>query len=147
MAKDITEATINDIYPQYKLLRKAKEGFGYPTKEHNAEKAIDQLSLCASQGLNWIAKEEGKIVGCMVLCYDQLWFSDENFLVNIVYYVDDKHRRSSLAIKLLDTAKKIAKELGLPLYIGVTYGTDVERKEKFFLRKGFEKIGGNYLLR
>ena len=58
MAKGITEATINDIYPQYKLLRKAKKGFGYPTKEHNAEKAIDQLSLCASQGLNFIAKKD-----------------------------------------------------------------------------------------
>ncbi len=32
MAKSITEAEINDIYPQYKLLRKAKKGFGYPTK-------------------------------------------------------------------------------------------------------------------
>ena len=147
MAKSITEAEINDIYPQYKLLRKAKKGFGYPTKEHNAEKAIDQLSLCASQGLNFIAKEEGKIVGCMVLCYDQLWFSNENFLVDIAYYIEEKHRKSSLAIKLLNTAKKKANELGLPLHISVTYGTDVERKEKFFLPQGFEKIGGNYLLR
>lgn len=147
MAKDITEATVNDIYPQYKLLTKAKKGFGYPTKDHNAEKAVDQLSLCASQGLNFIAKKDGKIVGCMVLCYDQLWFSNETFLVDIAYYVDDKYRKSSLATRLLNASKKRAKELGLPLHISVTYGTDVERKEKFFLRNGFEKIGGNYLLR
>ena len=114
MAESITEATLNDIYPQYKVLREAKKGFAYPTKEHNAEKAIDQLSICASQGLNFIAKKDLRIVGCMVLCYDQL---------------------------------KKARELGLPLHMSVTYGTDVERKEKYFLRQGFEKIGGNYLLR
>ena len=142
----ITEATLNDIYPQYKLLREAKKGFGYPTKEHNAEKAIDQLSVCAEQGLNFLAKKDSAIVGCMVLCYDQLWFSDETFLVDLAYYVDKKYRKSSLAMRLLNTSKKRAKELGLPLHISVTYGTDVERKEKFFLRNGFEKIGGNYLL-
>ena len=147
MAEDIRQATLNDIYPQYKLLREAKKGFAYPTKEHNPEKAIDQLSVCASQDLNFIAKKDGRIVGCMVLCYDQLWFSDETFLVDLAYYVDDKHRKSSLAVRLLDTAKKRARELGLPLHMSVTYGTDVERKEKFFIRQGFEKIGGNYLLR
>ena len=57
------------------------------------------------------------------------------------------HRKSSVAVRLLDRGKKRAGELGLPLHISVTYGTDVERKEKFFLRHGFEKIGGNYLLR
>ena len=143
----ITEATLNDIYPQYKLLREAKKGFGYPTHEHNAEKAIDQLSISANQGLNFLAKKDGEIIGCMVLCYDQLWFSDETFLVDLAYYVDDNHRKSSVAVRLLDRGKKRARELGLPLHISVTYGTDVERKEKFFLRYGFEKIGGNYLLR
>ncbi len=143
----ITEATLNDIYPQYKLLREAKKGFAYPTKEHNAEKAIDQLSVCAEQGLNFLAKKDHTIVGCMVLCYDQLWFSDESFLVDLAYYVDEKHRKSSIALRLLKASKNRAEELGLPLHISVTYGTDVERKEKFFLRNGFKKIGGNYLLR
>lgn len=147
MAESITEATLKDIYPQYKVLREAKKGFSYPTKEHNAEKAIDQLSVCASQGLNFIAKKDLRIVGCIVLCYDQLWFSDESFLVDLAYYIDPKNRKSSLAVRLLDLAKKKARELGLPLQISVTYGTDVERKEQFFLRQGFEKIGGNYLLR
>jgi len=143
----ITEATLNDIYPQYKLLREAKKGFGYPTEEHNAEKAIDQLSISANEGLNFLAKKDGEIIGCMVLCYDQLWFSDETFLVDLAYYVDGNHRKSSVAVRLLSTGKKKARELGLPLHMSVTYGTDVERKEKFFLRYGFEKIGGNYLLR
>jgi len=143
----ITKATLNDIYPQYKVLREVEDWFAYQKKEHNAEKTIDQLSLCADQGLNFIAKEKGQIVGMLILCYDSLWFSDSRHLVNLLYYVDDNHRKSSLAIRLLEAGKKRAAELGLPLHMSVTYGTDVERKEKFFLRNGFDKIGGNYLLR
>ena len=143
----IVDATLNDIYPQYKVLREVEDWFAYQKKEHNAEKTIDQLSICADQGLNFIAKEDRKIVGMLVLCYDSLWFSDSRYLVNLLYYVNDNHRKSSLAIRLLERGKKRAAELGLPLHMSVTYGTDVERKEKFFLRNGFKKIGGNYLLR
>jgi hypothetical protein len=47
---------------------------------------------------------------------------------------------------LTDKAIERARELGLPLQFSVTYGTDLDRKEKFILRKGFKKIGGNYLM-
>ena len=54
----IVDATLNDIYPQYKVLREVEDWFAYQKKEHNAEKTIDQLSICADQGLNFIAKED-----------------------------------------------------------------------------------------
>ena len=54
----ITEATLNDIYPQYKLLREAKKGFGYPTQEHNQEKDNDQLSISANEGINFLEKKD-----------------------------------------------------------------------------------------
>ena len=87
-----------------------------------------------------------KLILLVVLVLDSLWWVDEFFLVDIAFYVGPTKRKSRAASMLIERAKEKAKELGLPLQISVTYGTDLDRKENFILRKGFTKIGGNYVM-
>jgi len=143
---EVREVTPVELWPEYKMLLKAAPGFGYKIPLPNSNKAMDTLTAAMTNGLNFIVVDKGEIIGAVVLVYESLWWVEEIFLVDIVFYVAEGKRTYKAASMLTDRAIKKARELGLPLQFSVTYGTDLDRKEKFILRKGFKKIGGNYLM-
>ena len=143
---EVREVSPAEIWEEYKLLLGAAEGFAYKIPLPNSDKGINALTYAMAQDLNFIAIDKGEIVGALILVYDTLWWVDTVFLVDIAFYVDSEKRSTKAASMLINKGKAKAKELGLPLQISVTYGTDLDRKEKFILRKGFKKIGGNYVM-
>ncbi len=143
---EVREVTPTEIWDEYKLLLGAADGFGYEIPLPNSDKGINALTYAMGQRLNFVAIDKGEIVGALVLAFDTLWWIDEWFLIDIAFYVDPEKRATKAASMLINKGKDLAKQLGLPLQISVTYGTDLDRKEKFLLRKGFKKIGGNYVM-
>ena len=143
---EVREVTPTELWDEYKLLLGAADGFAYDIPVPNSEKGINALAYAMAQGLNFVSVEDDEITGAIVLVLDSLWWVDEFFLVDIAFYVGPTKRKSRAASMLIERAKEKSKELGLPLQISVTYGTDLDRKENFILRKGFTKIGGNYVM-
>jgi hypothetical protein len=45
---------------------------------------------------------------------------------------------------LVDTAKAIADDQGVPLFVTPMTEVDVERKDRWFRTKGFRRVGGFY---
>jgi predicted N-acetyltransferase YhbS len=143
---EVREVTSVELWPEYKMLLKAAPGFGYKIPLPNSNKAMDTLAFAMVKGLNFVAIDKEEIIGAVILIEETLWWVDEVFLVDIAFYVAEGKRTYKAASMLTDKAIQRARELGLPLQFSVTYGTDLDRKEKFILRKGFKKIGGNYLM-
>lgn len=91
--------------------------------------------------------EAGELAGAIALDDEAPRYSSAPALWDIGFYVLPQHRRSRAAVLLRDAAKAIAADMRLPLFLGVTSGTDLERKAKFFTRAGFRPIGAMYLWR
>ena len=91
--------------------------------------------------------EAGELAGAIALDDEAPRYSSVVALWDIGFYVAPKHRRSRAATLLRDAAKAIAADMGLPLFLGVTSGIDLDRKAKFFIRAGFQPIGAMYLWR
>ncbi len=89
----------------------------------------------------------GELAGAIALDDEAPRYSSEIALWDIGFYVRPEHRRSRAAAMLRDAAMAIAADMGLPLFLGVTSGTDLDRKSKFFTRAGFQPIGAMYLWR
>ena len=94
-----------------------------------------------------VESETGELVGAIALDDEAPRYSSAVALWDIGFYVSAEHRRSRAAVMLRDAAIAIAADMGLPLFLGVTTGVDLERKGKFFTRVGFQPIGAVYLLR
>jgi GNAT superfamily N-acetyltransferase len=91
--------------------------------------------------------EAGELAGALALDDEPPRYSSARSLWDIGFYVRPEHRGSRAAVMLRDAAIAIAADMGLPLFMGVTSGTDLERKGKFFTRAGFQPIGAFFLKR
>ena len=74
------------------MLLKAAPGFGYKIPLPNSNKAMDTLTAAMTNGLNFIVVDKGEIIGAVVLVYESLWWVEEIFLVDIVFYVAEGKR-------------------------------------------------------
>jgi GNAT superfamily N-acetyltransferase len=141
----VIKTSLDLVYPQYKMLQRGNESLPYDSPKDDPETAINFLAAACIAGLNFSLLTD-KPVGALILTRDKLWWSDAEFLINQVIYVDEEFRNSRGAVMLLNKAKEVAKNLGLPLQFSVTYGNDLQRKHDFLVRKGFTHLGGNYIM-
>lgn len=89
--------------------------------------------------------DAGTLMGALALDDEAPRYSSAVALWDIGFYVLPQHRRSRAAAMLRDAAKAIAADMGLPLFLGVMSGVDLDRKAKFFTRGGFRPVGAVYL--
>lgn len=87
---------------------------------------------------------EGEIVGCLGLRHSVLWWTGTPYVCDQPFFVAERARTSTLARDLLAAGERYAAEQGLPLIVTVSSGTDVDRKDLWFRRKGFRVLGGLY---
>lgn len=75
-------------------------------------------------------------------------FTNDNCLLQKFFYVRKPWRATDAARLLRNSAVDYAKTVGLPLLMDHLAGAgDLERKDEFFQRAGFEKIGATFLYR
>ena len=111
-----------------------------PVAPHKVEAALRQ---CLREGRVFVARR-GRIVGILALQAVEQWYSHEKFLGDLVFYVSPSSRVSRVASKLLRAATEYATMRELPLLMAVVHGEDVERKDQFYVRHGFSRVGGVY---
>jgi len=143
----IVRATVSDLDDVYEFLSK---NF-YPEHDFpgetglSEEKARDYMFRYLQGGVVFNALQNGKIVGSISLGEASLWWSEDRYLGDGWFYVLPKARKSRVAIRLINEAFRYGEERGLPVVIGIWNADDIDRKDKFFIRKGMKRIGAWYM--
>lgn len=121
---------------------------GTDVTQLNREKLLTTLRACLHGAAILVSEEDGIFTGTMTIVPIESYWSDDVTWLNLLYYVLPAHRKSTIAVKLLRLAKEYALRMGMAgkFHINVETLTDIERKDKFFERHGFKKLGGFYRL-
>jgi len=112
-----------------------------PIAPHKVEAA---LRGCMQKGRIFLGYRGERLGGILAVQEEEHWFSHGKFLGDLVFYVAPCARATRIASHLLRSAVEYATMRGLPLLTAVVNGEDVERKDKFYARHGFTRIGGVY---
>ena len=107
-------------------------------------KVVAALCHCMQNGRVFLGYKGEKLGGVLGVQEGEHWFSHGKFLADLVFFVSPGARASRIASLLLRSATEYATMRGLPLLMAVVNGEDVERKDKFYARHGFTRIGGVY---
>ncbi len=81
------------------------------------------------------------LIGCCIFHKAEYWFSKEMFFNIQVIYIKKNFRSFKLVKTMIDSVKKIAKEL--PIVLSVSTGLKID---PVFKRLGFEDMGSNWRL-
>jgi L-amino acid N-acyltransferase YncA len=112
-----------------------------PVAPHKVEAALRD---CLKDGRIFVAHRGDKLVGVLALQEVEHWYSHGKFVGDLVFYVDAGARTSRIASRLLRAASDYATIRGLPLLMAVVHGEDIVRKDHFYARHGFARVGGVY---
>lgn len=145
-------ATMEDIGAVYSLAvaAHAEAPLNYCLLDKAA--VVTELARLIGLGATILAVDpNGLIVGVMPITFDHIWYGqrdDKNawFLAARFIYVLPPARASNAFNVLLEKAREISEEQGLPLSILLDQGADIERKDELMRRKGLRYVGGNWIL-
>jgi GNAT superfamily N-acetyltransferase len=112
-----------------------------PIAPHKVEAALGD---CLQGGRIFLALKGDRLAGVLALQEGEHWYSHGKFLGDLVFYVAPCARTSRIASHLLRAALEYATMRELPLLMAVVHGEDVVRKDAFYERHGFTRVGGVY---
>lgn len=109
----------------------------------SADKVVDKI-----RGL--LASPDGIVVvspsGMMLGFATTYWFGPARYAAELLLYVMPEARGGGEAKELLARWQARAHELGaVDCRLGNSAGVNTEQVEKFFLRQGYSRVGGNFV--
>ena len=110
----------------------------------NVSKVSDAVTNAIKNGLVYVALEEENLIGSIGGIVSTDWFSEEKILGDLWFYVDDKHRSSNTAVRLIKQFISAGKKAKIKIRLGHIYFGDIKRKYDFYNRLGFNLIGQIY---
>jgi hypothetical protein len=139
------------------ILRRATdgdfEGIMEMLMEMYAENAHFQIDLqsvrgvvaeCIRHRFCLVLENDKTLIGTTGLFISKAWYSAQTFVTDHWFFIRESARNGRAALILLNGTKVFAKDLGLPLVLGVFSKSEPERKVKFFAR-AMTPIGGFFL--
>jgi GNAT superfamily N-acetyltransferase len=138
----LSVATPDDFEAVYELLKvmHAENGIGR-VDEPKARGAISEVINANGCLLAW---QGDRIVGSVGLTMTSWWYSRENFLTDMWFFVHPDHRAEGHATRLIAWMKTAAKHAGIPVVLSVGTKVDSLSKLKFF-RKHMTPFGGAFI--
>lgn len=133
MAEEITDV----------LLEGRDEGFVFPPDREIVLEFVKDI-MNKNGGLLGVIVGDSGIEGIIGVKLDKFWFSDQWYLFDLFTFVHPEFRRSTRAKCLLAFAKKCAKEMQLPLVMGIMSNIRTEAKSRLYERQ-FDRAG-NYFV-
>ena len=86
--------------------------------------------------------DKNLIIGCCIFHKSEYWFSKEIFMNIQIIYIKKNFRNFKLVKTMIDSVKKVAKEL--PIVLSISTGLQID---PVFEKLGFENMGGNWRLK
>lgn len=93
-----------------------------------------RLATQRTRGIIGCIGPSDDIRGAVCLLLDQLWFSEDWYLLELFNYVRPDARRSSYAKDLINYSKSISEEMKLELRMGVISNIRTEAKVRLYRR-------------
>ena len=141
----IRRAEQTDVPELYDMLTDMHSQTVVPVSPMKKDKVMNMIILAITRGVVYVATEKNKILGSIGGMSTSDWWSTDEYLGDLWFYVFPEHRKSSIAIKLVKTFINYGKEVKLKIKLGSVYSGDLRRKDNFFNRLGFVKAGSLYL--
>jgi len=117
--------------------------------DFNDAKVAEALwpQLMQNNGIIGVIGEKDKLEGLVVLTIASYWYSDKQFLEEKCVFVhpDYRHAKDSRVQKLIQFAKKVSKDLEMPLMIGILSNTRTSAKVALY-EQHFGKPAGAFFL-
>jgi len=137
-------ASYLDIPPLLMLLSDMHEESPVDFGNINWEKTMRNVLTSIESGACFIAEHDGEVVGSVGGHFGSEWFTDRKTLGDLWFYVRPDNRATKAGHNLLTAFKQLGNETGVPVRMGHVFGEDVDRKDAFFERHGFKRIGTSY---
>ena len=141
----IRRAEQTDVPELYDMLTDMHSQTVLPVSPMKKDKVMNMIILAITRGVVYVATEKNKILGSIGGMSTSDWWSTDEYLGDLWFYVFPEHRKSNIAIKLVKTFINYGKEVKLKIKLGSVYSGDLKRKDSFFNRLGFVKAGSLYL--
>ena len=109
----------------------------------NSEKMIFAINDIVHNGISLVVMEDNFVVGSIGGKRHSDWWSDEKYFSDMWFYVMKDFRKSKAANLLLKSFIKRIKEQcpDDKIRLGHIFSGDCDRKDNFFQRAGFRKVG------
>jgi len=110
-------------------------------------RAMIRPSLYLDGGIIGIIGRKNAIEGLVILRISNYWYSSSAFVEELLIYVHPDHRaaKGGRARKLVEFAKNVATQLGLPLMVGVLNNARTDAKVKLYERQFGAPAGAFFL--
>ena len=143
----VETASYDEVGAVIELCRKGhlSDGGWYPDEEypHIHHYMIDQVS----KGFLFVARVKGEVVGCAIVnATSWPWAPGTWHYQNDFLYVNEEHRGTSAADKLMEAMIELAERKKARLHVTFTYGTDEEIIKGFMGKHGAIQTGLTYVL-
>ena len=140
----VRRAVASDISALYAMLKEMHGNTKLEVAPIDDYKLLNKIHEVIHKGLVLVSYKDNQITGSIAGTTTSDWWSSEPLLADMWFYVSPKHRNSIIAIKLVKSFIKIAKEVNIAVKLGHVYSGDIERKDNFFKRLGLTKAGSLY---
>ena len=113
----------------------------YP--EVDDKKLINFVNLIMQKGTIILLKDLdlNEVIGCAIFNKTEYWFSKSECIHIHTIYVKKSFRNFKLVTALVDSIKKVGKNL--PMYLSITSGLNID---PVFKKLGFKNLGSNWRL-
>jgi GNAT superfamily N-acetyltransferase len=113
--------------------------------EIDIDRALVGISAVVAQGMPLIVEADGRIAGSLGLIPQSPWYSADRVLADRWFYVRPEFRGRGAANKLVGGAKKVARDVGLPLWLSSVSGHKADLFDGFMRRADLRRVGGVYV--
>ena len=128
------------------LLMAMHEESKLPLSSIHTAKALNAINQAISEGYVEVALQDDFIVGAIGGLLFTDWWSVEKRFGDLFFYIAPECRNSRAASMLMRDLIEWGRTRGHVLKLGTVTGEDLERKDKFFRRSGFTRVGCSYIL-
>ena len=113
------------------------------------EDAIRQIIVHGNIVVKSVSNKDNKIIGVLALGECDFWWSEDDIVTNVIFYVAPKWRNIKHYLTLLGAAKDLCREYNVPLVLDITGVDEVGRKDLLISKFSPKacKIGVTYMWR
>lgn len=138
-------ATREDEEDLMNLCRELWEENGMFSMSDDLVRMMLHRAFSKQGGIIGVIGEKGKLEGCISIILGTLWYSTEWHLEELFNYVRPQFRKSDRAKQLIQFAKKMSDEVGIPLIIGVISNERTEAKVRLYERQLHKPAGAFFV--
>jgi GNAT superfamily N-acetyltransferase len=115
---------------------------GRKTEKVNGHRGYAHIWQHLERGAVWVVEDHDGIAGSIAVMKRKHWWSDGEYLADGWFYVRPEKRASRAALLLIRAAEQFAG--GTMLKIELSHSEDLNRKDAFFRKMGFARMGASY---